>query len=126
MDLFEQVATEAITACNESYPIICEREQVKGVGEVKVLRYEQLLAYAIKKLGAEEVNRLKQEALSNDEWDDREKSLRIVDNLMIQCQELAPATVLLYAPPYYPAVNSSDDPLIIESIRADEASSEII
>jgi arginine utilization protein RocB len=117
MDLFEQVANEAMSACNDSYKVICEREQVKGVGEVKVLRYEQLLEHALIKLGAEEVERLKQEALNNEEWDDREKSLRIVDNLMIQCQELTPATVLLYAPPYYPAINSSDNPLVIQLIE---------
>ncbi|RKJ51381.1 amino acid degradation protein, partial [Butyricicoccus sp. 1XD8-22] len=32
--------------------------------------------------------------------------------LMIRCKELAPAIIILFAPPYYPAVNSSDDPLI--------------
>lgn len=116
MALFEQVANEAMEALNESYQFICDREQVKGVGKVKVIRYEQLLAYANKKLGVGEVERLKQEALQHDDWDDREKSLRIVDNLMIQCQELAPATVLLFAPPYYPAVNTSNDPLIKEAV----------
>ena len=64
MDLFEQVALEAMSACNDSYKVICEREQVIGVGEVKVLRYEQLLEHALLKLGAEEVDRLKQEALA--------------------------------------------------------------
>lgn len=117
MDLFEQVANEAMTACDESYKIICNREQVKGVGEVRVLRYEQLLEHAVQKLGQEEVESWKQQALQNGAWDDREKSLRIVDNLMIQCQELAPATVLLYAPPYYPAINSSDNQLVIQSIE---------
>ena len=124
MDLFNQVATEAMDALNESYKVICEREQVKGVGEVKVLRYEQLLAHANKKLGAAEVERLKNEAIQNEEWDDREKSLRIVDNLMIHCQELAPATVLLFAPPYYPAVNTSDDPLIVELVELMQKSAE--
>ena len=117
MDLFERVATEAMDACNDRYNLICNREQVTGVGEVKVLRYEQLLEYAVQKLGFEEIDRLKQETLVNADWDDREKSLRIVDNLMIQCQELAPATVLLYAPPYYPAVNSSNNPLVKQSIE---------
>ncbi|MEK4484726.1 M20/M25/M40 family metallo-hydrolase [Psychrobacillus sp. FSL H8-0484] len=117
MDLFEQVANEAMSALNEDYQLICDREQVKGVGNVKVLRYEQLLAYANKKLGSEEVERLKREALQHDDWDDREKSLRIVDNLMIQCQELAPATVILFAPPYYPAVNTSDHPLVKELVE---------
>ncbi|QTD40695.1 M20/M25/M40 family metallo-hydrolase [Sporosarcina sp. Te-1] len=117
MDLFEEVARDAMEACNESYQAICEREQMKGIGKVKVLRYEQLLAHATGKLGAAEVERLKAQVLAHEEWDDREKSIRIVDDLMIQCQELAPATVLLYAPPYYPAVNSSHDPFIQEAIH---------
>jgi len=49
--------------------------------------------------------------------DEREKSFRIAEKLMIQCQELSPAIVLLFAPPYYPAVNTSDDPLIMESVK---------
>lgn len=117
MDLFEQVAEEAMHALNENYSIICEREQVTGVGEVKVIRYEELLAYANKKLGLEQVELLKEQTLANEEWDDREKSLRIVDDLMIQCQELAPATVILFAPPYYPAVNTSNDPLIRDAVE---------
>ena len=117
MDLFEEVALEAMTACNEHYKKICEREQVKGVGEIKVLRYEALLDYAINKLSTEVVKNIKQQVIENDEWDDREKSIRIVDQLMIRCQELTPATVLLYAPPYYPAINSSDNQLVIQSIE---------
>lgn len=116
MELFVKVAQQAIERCNETYRAICDREQIDGVGDVQVLLYDELLTYAIQKLGKNEVWRLKQEVLMNDSWDDREKSLRIVDNLLIQCQELAPATVLLFAPPYYPAVNSSDDPLVVESI----------
>lgn len=117
MDLFEQVANEAMDALNTDYKVICEREEVNGVGKVKVLRYEELLAYANKKLGAEEVNRLKEDALQHEEWDDREKSLRIVDNLMIQCQELAPATVILFTPPYYPAVNTSNNQLVKDAVE---------
>ena len=117
MDLFERVANDAMSALNESYKVICDREKVLGVGPVKVMRYEQLLEYASNKLGAEKVEALKKEVLSQEEWDDREKSLRIVDNLMIACQELAPATVLLFAPPYYPAVNTSNDPLIMEAVE---------
>ena len=116
MDLFEQVANDAMATCNAAYKVVCEREKVTGVGDVRVLRYEELLTYAEKKLGVEEVERLKSLVLENPEWDDREMSLNIVDNLMIQCQELAPATVILYAPPYYPAVNTSDHPLIKDAV----------
>ena len=117
MELFTEVTKTAIDKCNQRYKEICDREQIEGVGEVRVIQYDELLTYAIQKLGKNEVWRLRQDVLLNDEWDDREKSLRIVDNLLIQCQELAPATVVLYAPPYYPAVNSSDDPLVIKSIE---------
>lgn len=117
MDLFEVVAKDAMSALNEDYRKVCEREQVKGVGTVKVLRYEELLTHALKKLGDLEVNRLKHAVLGNEEWDDREKSLRIVDQLMIQCQELAPATVILFAPPYYPAVNTSNHPVTKTAIE---------
>ena len=87
------------------------------MGEVNVLRYEDLLKHAIDKFGTEFVEAIKAAVHANSEWDDREKSFRIADNLMIQCQELAPAIVLLYAPPYYPAVNSSDDELVTAMCR---------
>lgn len=117
MDLFEQVANEAMEQCNEQYKAICDRESAEPLGDIRVLRFEELLKYAEGKLGKNEVRRLKQEVLLQEEWDDREQCIRIVDTLMMECQELGPATVLFYAPPYYPAVNSSDDPLVIESIE---------
>ena len=117
MDLFEQVAQEAANNCNRSYEELCRREQMNGVGKVQVLRYDRLLTYAEQKLGNSIVEEIKQEVMKQPQWDDREKSLRIADKLMIQCQELAPTIVLLFAPPYYPPVNTSHDPLIIESVQ---------
>nr|WP_106783117.1 M20/M25/M40 family metallo-hydrolase [Lysinibacillus timonensis] len=117
MDRFEQVATEAAKRCNEVYKDICTQAQTHPIGEVRVIRYQDLLAYAEKKLGKEQVSNLLQDVLSNDNWDEREKSLRAADYLMTRCNELAPAIVLLFAPPYYPAVNSSDHPLIQESVE---------
>lgn len=116
MKTFEKVAKEAAISCNEDYQAICTREGVEPVGTVKVLRYEALLDHAIKKFGTEYVEMVKTTVHDHMEWDDREKSFRIVDTLMIQCQELAPAMVLLYAPPYYPAVNTSENPLIEECV----------
>ncbi len=116
MDIFTKVAEDAAKACNRAYSDICEREGVEPVGKVTVLRYEELLQHAEKKLGADTIARIKTNASTNTNWDDREKSIRIVDSLMIQCQELGPTMILLFAPPYYPAVNTSNDPLVIESI----------
>ncbi|MFC3041797.1 M20/M25/M40 family metallo-hydrolase [Virgibacillus xinjiangensis] len=107
MDIFRQEAAEAAAECNRRYQAICKREKVEPVGEVQVLLYEELIAYAEKKLGKEQVMEFRQDALRHPEWDDRETSIRIVDKLMLHCQELGPAMVLLYATPYYPPVNSS-------------------
>lgn len=117
MELFQAVANEAINACNEAYERVCQREGVEGVGSIRVLLYEELLDYAIGKLGPVEVDSIKKDAVDQTEGDDREKSFRIVDALLIACQELAPAVVLFYAPPYYPAVNTSEDPLIQRSVE---------
>lgn len=116
MELFQQAARQAALLCNTAYGELCKREGIQGIGEVRVLRYEELLAYAENKRGSAFVSGLKAEVLQHTDWDEREKSLRIADKLMIQCHELAPAIVLLFAPPYYPAVNSSEDPLIEECV----------
>lgn len=106
MSAFENIALEAADDCNRSYKEVCFKHSVEPAWEVRVLRYEKLLKYAIKKLGEKSVEEIKASIHSNPEWDDREKSFRMADMLMIQCQELAPAIVLLFAPPYYPPVNS--------------------
>jgi arginine utilization protein RocB len=117
MDIFEKVAKDAASACNQAYLQVCREQQVKPVGEVRVLRYDYLLKYANQKLGSRMVDEKKSVILANNQWDDREKSFRMADTLMIECQELAPAIVLLYAPPYYPAVNSSDDKLVARCVN---------
>jgi len=116
MNVFEKVANEAATDCNVNYQTVCAREGVEPVGKIQVLRYEELLKHAIEKFGVDYVESVKTTVHDHIDWDDREKSFRIVDTLMIQCQELAPAMVLLYAPPYYPAVNTSEDPLVEECV----------
>jgi arginine utilization protein RocB len=117
MEIFEEVAIEAAEACNEAYKEVCLKHSVQSVGEVRVLRYEDLQTHAIRKFGLDFVEEIKAQVQEIPNWDDREKSIRIADSLMIECQELAPAIVLLYAPPYYPAVNSSDDDLIKRCVQ---------
>ncbi|MCL6570611.1 MAG: M20/M25/M40 family metallo-hydrolase [Bacillus sp. (in: Bacteria)] len=116
MDIFEVVARSAAHACNQTYARICQEQSVKPVGNVSVMRYEDLVKHAIRKYGTDHVDALKEATIKNNEWDEREKSFRIADTLMIQCQELAPAIVLLYAPPFYPPVNSSADEVVTKCI----------
>ena len=117
MNLFEETAESAVNTCNASYRKLCEQEKIEGVGNIQTLRYEKLLIYAEQKLGSEKVEQLKNNVYTRHEWDDREKSFGLADELMIHCPELAPAVVLLYAPPYYPAVNTSEDPVAKDLIH---------
>jgi arginine utilization protein RocB len=108
MDIFEEIAMDAAKECSDVYLKTCTTQNIRPVGQVQVLRYEQLLGHAVTKLGKVFVESVKAETFANKEWDDREKCFRIANKLMIECQELAPAMILLFAPPYYPAVNSSN------------------
>ncbi|GAB3064579.1 M20/M25/M40 family metallo-hydrolase [Virgibacillus ainsalahensis] len=111
-DLFERVANDAADKCNEDYYQVCNKYNVEPIGKVKVIRYKDLLNYATNKLGSEFVEAVKADIQFHEEWDEREKSLRITDKLMIQCQELAPAIIILLAPPFYPAVSSTGNELV--------------
>lgn len=116
MSIFENVANEAMEKCQLRYDEICRKQRITGVGKIEVLRFEELYNYAVKKLGIKKVSELTDSVTENQSLDDREKSFRIADQLMIHCKELAPAVVLLFAPPYYPPANSSDHPFIKEAI----------
>ncbi|WP_347861026.1 M20/M25/M40 family metallo-hydrolase [Salimicrobium sp. PL1-032A] len=120
LDLFRHTAEEAAAACNEAYLSVCKREGVQPLGEVDVMEYRELMAYAEQKLGKEMIDMYRKEATDSGMWDDRETAIRIVDKLMLHCQELGPVIVLMFATPYYPAVNSSSNELvkgIIERIQ---------
>ncbi len=114
MDIFKKTAIKAMEECQKAYEEICERENAKPIGEIKVLDYNELLDYAREKLGPEAIEAIKNKVVAQAELDEREMSIQICDQLLLNCQELAPATILFYAPPYYPAINSSDHPLVKE------------
>lgn len=116
MDTFKQIATEAMEECQRDYEAICQRIKVKPLGEMKVLPYEELYAYAVNKLGEDKVQALIDPIIENPAYDERQMSVQISDQLMEQCKELAPATVIFFAPPYYPAINSSDSAMVQEKI----------
>lgn len=123
-DQFEKVAIEAMEHCTRDYLAMCEHENIEPLGEIRVLRFEELMKYAINKFGIDYVNAALYDTMMHPEWDVRDKSMRIVDILLINCQELTPATVLLYAPPYYPAVNSSEDELVKRCLQQVTANAE--
>ncbi|WP_046175897.1 M20/M25/M40 family metallo-hydrolase [Domibacillus indicus] len=116
MNIFEQTAQIAAEECSKAYQAICRANRIQAIGKVRVLRYEELLSHSAGKFGNEFVEEVKADVYANEEWDDREKSIRIADRLIIQSQELAPAVILLFAPPFYPAVNSSGDELVEKTV----------
>jgi arginine utilization protein RocB len=116
MKIFHHVATKAAEACQANYLEICKQEGVEPIGNVKVMTYEELVEYAKVKIGSEAITSIKVEVMNHLTWDDRGKSIRIADILMNHCQELGPTIVLMFAPPYYPAVNTSDNPIVKEVI----------
>ena len=113
-DLFEKNAKIAAEKANVDYVEKCDFYNIESVGEVNVIRYEDLLAYATKKMGAAWIEKTRVDIEKRKEGDVRDKSLMIADQLMMACKELAPTMVLLLAPPYYPAVSFSGDPFIEE------------
>lgn len=117
MKLFKRTAEKAMEECKKDYLAICKRGGVQPVGEIKVIEYRDLLIYAKKKLGNEKIIQLKNKILQDGSLDERELSVQISDQLMLHCQELAPATILFFAPPYYPAVNSSHSEVVQEKIK---------
>lgn len=116
MEIYKHIAGEAAAECNEAYGKIIARENAKSIGTVKVIEYEALLTYACEKLTNKKVDELIENVNKRTDYDERDKSIRIVDALMLECQELAPAMVLFFSPPYYPAVNTSEDAFIKEKI----------
>lgn len=116
MSIFKKTAEQAMADCSTDYKSICEREGVQPIGDIQVLEYQELLEYAVNKIGKSAVDEIMENVLADSTQDERKMSMRICDNLMAHCQELAPLTILFYAPPYYPAINSSDNELVQEKI----------
>jgi arginine utilization protein RocB len=112
LDTFERLAIGAAARCQDAYRATCEREGVAPIGELRVLRYEQLLEQATERLGAVRVAELVASALAAPSDDLRAQAMHVVDTVLAACQELTPAIVLLYAPPYYPPVTSAGDVLV--------------
>ncbi|RAK20512.1 arginine utilization protein RocB [Anoxybacillus vitaminiphilus] len=80
---------------------------------INVFTFAELRGKAVEMFGLEKVEQIEKGVLKNESnKDDRELTIELVDQLVILCKDLAPMIVLFFAPPYYPAVNSSDDPMI--------------
>lgn len=118
MTTFKEIADEAMHECRMDYEKICESNHISALSCIRVMEYHEVLEYFIDKYSTEEADALIKTVIENNATDERKVTLLIADKLMEYCQELAPATVLMFAPPYMPAVNSSDDELVKKLIEA--------
>ncbi|MFD1358775.1 M20/M25/M40 family metallo-hydrolase [Fictibacillus halophilus] len=81
--------------------------------KIKVITFNELYEHAVEKYGQEELDRRENMLQTNNpNADERELTIQYVFELASLCRDLAPMTVLFYTPPFYPAVCSSDHPLI--------------
>jgi len=113
-----QAASRAVRRMEEAYASAVAATKARGVDmNVAVLTFEQLLRRAEQAHGKAVVERLlrqTRERLAG--RDDREVTIALVDEVSILCKELAPMTVLFFAPPYYPAVSSRNDAFIRRAV----------
>lgn len=123
-DIFQKEVHVATARLNETYRNLCEREQVEGVGNVQILDYEQLEAHAIKHHGEAKVADWKEEIYTRKDLNDREKSILTTDKLARHCNDLSPAIISFFAPPYYPAVYSEKTDEFMKMIDFIKAESE--
>ncbi|NUK30005.1 M20/M25/M40 family metallo-hydrolase [Parageobacillus sp. VR-IP] len=113
-----EVAKRAAKRIEERYHVQASRfaklEQSSPTSlAVHVWTFAELRKKAVEMFGKIKVEELEANILAkNTNKDEREKTIALVDQLAMLCKDFAPVIVLFYAPPYYPAVNSSADPLI--------------
>ncbi|ADI00402.1 M20/M25/M40 family metallo-hydrolase [Salisediminibacterium selenitireducens] len=112
---FRQVVEDAMAACEADW----HRKIPKAKGRtIRVMTYEELAAYAEEHADPSVLAQGMQRIAADASLDLRERCMKQTEWLISLCPELGPVAVCLYVPPYYPAVNSSDSPLIQRIQRA--------
>lgn len=79
---------------------------------IRVVTYQELRQEAIQHYGEDVTRSIEIDIATSTPGDERDRSIAIVDAMARLEKAEAPLIVLFFAPPYYPAVNSSDHPLI--------------
>ncbi|WP_102274263.1 M20/M25/M40 family metallo-hydrolase [Cytobacillus massiliigabonensis] len=118
-DVMEEVKSIAEAAAKKMEHFMQEKYRTfqldsSQLPSIRVLLFEELKQYACKKMGYEFIEVLEQSVVTQTIGDSREQSIQVVDQLAMLCQELGPMIILFYAPPYYPAINTADHPIIQE------------
>ncbi|UTH13905.1 M20/M25/M40 family metallo-hydrolase [Macrococcus equipercicus] len=119
---FNNIVRDAVTRCAADYNNIMAAEGVDYTIDVPVLTYEELVKEAVSQFGQARVD----EEIDNVLKTYPElylQNIHVVDHLLTLCKSITPAVVTFFAPPYYPAVNSSFEPLIESLVATANATS---
>lgn len=115
MTAFRHVVEDAMSACEADW----HRKIPKAAEQsIAVMTYEELSAYAAEHADPSALAQGIQRISTDTALDLRERCMKQTEWLISLCPELGPVAVCLFTPPYYPAVNSSDSPLIQRIQRA--------
>lgn len=118
-DLYRQFIDTVIKAterCESDWLSILESEDIPFDTKINVLTFEQLKTYAIKHHGEAFINKEIAEVIQQTK-DLHLQSIKVTDRLMQICRNIAPAVVTFFATPYYPAVNTSYDAKVEQTIE---------
>ena len=85
---------------------------------IRVTTYQQLRQRAMDHYGEEFIRSIEAETISRTPGDERDRSIAVVDQIARLQSSEAPMIVLFFAPPFYPAVNSSDHPRVSSVLQA--------
>ncbi|WP_278926242.1 M20/M25/M40 family metallo-hydrolase [Staphylococcus auricularis] len=108
--LFNDEVIAAVERCEQDWLTLLENEDLPFEGKINVLTLEQLKGYAIQQFGESQVETWIDEAIEEIP-ELYYQNLHIAKQLLQRCSDITPAVVTLFAAPYYPAVNASEDPL---------------
>lgn len=116
-DVMDTMKEIALTAAKKMESFMKEKYQAFNIDtkqtlNIRVLSYEELKEYACRKTSKQHIYDLEQLVARETKGDSRDQCIQIVDQIAMLCQELAPMIVLFFAPPYYPAISSNEDPII--------------
>lgn len=88
------------------------------VRPIRVWSFRELRAQAVLRTDEAHVESVIRDVIQNGTGDERARAVQIMDRLAALLPDEAPLMVLFLAPPYYPAVNFADDPLVGRVIEA--------
>lgn len=113
---FLDIVIKAVERCESDWLNILEQENLQFDSKINVLTYAQLKKYAVEQYGQSHIDNLITDVL-NKTPELHLQSVKITDELMKICRDITPAVVTFFAPPYYPAVNSFDEPIVNDIIE---------